>query len=128
MSTACQQQDWSPSSQWLLQQNQYSSCRNGMHDDCLADLAVLRATKHKSLVETTQARPHHKAALVLLAAHVLLHRASPSSWGGAVGGRVAQLMQVDALLVEVEQQVALVLADEDGSDAALLLYGQTRQL
>ena len=37
-------------------------------------------------------------------------------------------MQMDALLIEIEQQVALILANEDGGDAALLFYGQPCQL
>ena len=99
-----------------------------MRAECMTHLAILRAAEHKGLVDAAQAGAHHKAALLFLAAYILLHRACPSTWGWAVGGGVAQLMQVDALLVEVEQQVALILADEDGGDAAVLLYGQPCQL
>ena len=94
----------------------------------MTHLAVLGATEHKGLVDAAQAGAHHKATLLFLAAHILLHRARPSAWGGAVGGGVAQLMQMDALLIEIEQQVALILADKDGGDAALLFYGQPCQL
>lgn len=37
-------------------------------------------------------------------------------------------MQVYTLLSQVEQQVALILADKHAGDAALLLYGQPCQL
>lgn len=94
----------------------------------MTHLAVLRATEHKGLVDAAQAGAHHKAALLFLAAHILLHWARPSSGGGAVGGGVPQLMQMDALLVEIQQQVTLILADKDGRDAALLFYGQPCQL
>ena len=94
----------------------------------LSHLGVLRAAEHKGLVDAPQAGAHHEPALLLLTAHVLLQGAGPSTGGGGVGGGVAKLMQVDALLAEVQQQVALVLADEDGGDAALLLYGQPGQL
>ena len=95
---------------------------------CETHLAVLRAAEHKGLVDAAQAGAYHKATLLFLAAHILLHRAGPSAWRGAVGGGVAQLMQMNALLIEVEQQVALILANEDGGDAALLFYCQPCQL
>lgn len=95
---------------------------------CETHLAVLRAAEYKGLVDAAQAGAHHKATLLFLAANILLHRAGPSAWGGAVGGGVAQLMQMDTLLIEVEQQVALILANEDGGDAAFLFYRQPCQL
>ena len=94
-----------------------------MHTQGMSHLAVFRAAEHEGLIDAAQAGAHHKAPLLFLAAHILLHRARPSSRGGAVGGGVPQLMQVDSLLVEIQQQVTLILTDKDRGDAALLFYG-----
>ena len=100
------------------------------HTRCCLDFThpgVFRATENKGLINTPKAGPHNKAALLFLVAHVLLNGPHASIRGGSVSDRIPQLMQVDALLSQIEQQMPLILADKHASDAALLFYSQPCQ-